>query len=148
VKGALDVLGAPAEVLAPGFRRRRAKLPDDRHGAAHDEQDHQPRGGPFARAFEAMPAAYRLPGTCGIDEDALGMGRALPALHRERLGQPGLHVRCDDCGGRRAWATCSARRCHLGEQAPRARFVDERTNQDEHRTPKELEAPRPDRATA
>jgi len=69
-------------------------------------------GGPFARAFDAMPDAYRLPWTCGIDEDALGKGKGKAKPRRKESkrkytcphcavnvwGKPGLHVRCDDCG--------------------------------------------------
>jgi hypothetical protein len=67
-------------------------------------------GGPFARAFDAMPAAYLLPWTCGIDEDALGKGKGRPRRKESKRkytcphctvnvwGKPGLHVRCDDCG--------------------------------------------------
>jgi hypothetical protein len=67
-------------------------------------------GGPFARAFDAMPPEYLLPWTCGIDEDAIdGKGTAKRKRKESKLkyscsrcamnvwGKPGLHLRCDDC---------------------------------------------------
>lgn len=89
----------PSSTGAPGGRRVGYKM-------SHYIRE----GGPFARAFDAMPDAYRLPWTCGIDEDALGKGKAQPRRKESKRkytcphctvnvwGKPGLHVRCDDCG--------------------------------------------------
>lgn len=64
-------------------------------------------GAAFARAFDAMPAEYLLPWTCGIDEDAIGKKKAkrkesklkytCPQCAMNMWGRPELRVRCEDC---------------------------------------------------
>jgi ribosomal protein S27E len=56
-----------------------------------------------------MPTEYLLPWTCGIDEDAIGKGKARRQRKESQLkyscsscsanvwGKPGLRLRCDEC---------------------------------------------------
>jgi hypothetical protein len=52
-------------------------------------------GGPFARAFDAMPPKYLLPWTCGIDEDAVeGKGKA---TRKRKRKESKLKYSCRRC---------------------------------------------------
>lgn len=94
----MDALGlAPSSTAAPGGARVGYRM-------SHYIVD----GGPFARAFDAMPREYLLPWTCwevGASDKAKGKTKprasklkyTCPTCAANAWGKPALRLRCGEC---------------------------------------------------